>query len=133
MCRVLLLAILLAFSAGCGDNHDDGHSHDPTKGVTTQSVCPTPQTLTYENFGRMFMASYCLRCHSEAVTGATRTGAPADHNFDNVNMIRSLAGHIDQYAAAGPAGTNAVMPPADPRPSADERRKLGEWLACMAP
>ena len=53
-----------------------GHDH-PVVGTPTGAACPSPQTLTYDNFGRQFMTSYCLRCHSETVKGATRNGAPA--------------------------------------------------------
>jgi hypothetical protein len=131
---LFLFALLAPVAAACGDHHDeDGHTHGPTTGVATQSVCPSTQTLSYENFGKGFMTSYCLRCHSESVTGAARGGAPSDHNFDELLVIRGLAAHIDQYAGAGPAGVNTVMPPSDPRPTEDDRRKLGEWLACTAP
>jgi uncharacterized membrane protein len=124
----LLLAVA-AFARGC-DDHDDEHG---TGGVATGATCPTTSSLTYENFGRAFMQSYCLRCHSAAVTGAARMGAPADHNFDEINVIRGLAEHIDLYAGAGPAATNTLMPENDPRPTLDERMQLSTWLACTAP
>jgi hypothetical protein len=41
--------------------------------------------------------------------------------------------HVDETTAAGPAATNEGMPPDSPRPTRDERQKLGEWLACDAP
>ncbi len=117
------LLLLLLGVAGC-------HSHE---GVPTGATCPTAQTLTYTNFGKAFMQSYCLRCHSSSVQGAARNGAPSDHNYDNLSDIRSLAEHIDMHAGAGPNGVNTVMPEDDPRPSEAERRKLAEWLACSAP
>jgi uncharacterized membrane protein len=131
--RLLCTAAVVTLVASCGDDHDDGHGHGTTTGVATKSVCPTTQTLTYDNFGQSFMAMYCLRCHSANVTGAARAGAPTDHNFDERNRIQTFAAHIDEQAAAGPAATNVAMPPSDPKPSEEERRKLGEWLACMAP
>jgi cytochrome c1 len=118
----------------CSDEeHADEEHADEELGTPTQAVCPTTQTLTYTNFGQAFMASYCLRCHSESVMGDARNGAPTDHNFDQLDVIRSLAGHIDEYAGSGPAATNTVMPINEPRPSIGERQQLSEWLACGGP
>lgn len=113
------------------DSHEEGTGE--AVGPATSSVCPTPQTLTYDNFGRDFMNRYCLRCHSAKVTGTAREGAPSDHNFDTIDEVQGLREHIDQKAAAGPAATNTDMPRGQPAPTADERKKLGEWLACGAP
>ena len=119
------------------DDGDGGHDaeHDTSVKIGTPSgaTCPKDSTLTYENFGKDFFSKYCLRCHSESVTGSARNMAPADHNFDKLADIALLAPHIDQYAAAGPDSTNTKMPPTGTKPSTDERKKLGEWLACDAP
>ena len=85
------------------------------------------------NFGQGFFGTYCQRCHASTVTGAARNGAPADHNFDQVEDIRLLADHIDELAAAGTTAVNTAMPPDGAKPSDAERRQLGEWLACGAP
>lgn len=119
-----LLAGALLASVAC-------HSHE--EGAATGATCPTTQTLTYANFGKAFMQTYCLQCHSTNAQGAARNGAPADHNFDLVADIRSLAEHIDMHAGSGPLATNTSMPDSGPMPTTDERRKLSEWLACGAP
>lgn len=130
----LIAAILLAAVSACGhDDDDDHHGGALPQGVSTKATCPTPQTLTYANFGQSFMKNNCLRCHSTSVKGEARKGAPDDHNFDLVDDIRALANHIDQYAGSGPSGTNEIMPKDDPKPSTEDRRKLSEWLACGAP
>lgn len=117
---------LIALLGGCsGDDHDDEH-----EGVPTQSTCPTGSTLSYESFGKGFMESYCTRCHSSTKTGSARQGAPVGHDFDSLAGILAVAEHIDEHAAAGPAGINTEMPPSDPRPSNEARYQLGEWLAC---
>ena len=108
------------------------HSHDVV-GKSTGATCPTAQTLTYANFGKSFVDTYCQRCHAAAVTGAARNGAPADHVFDDVLDIRTFAGHMDQLAGAGPDAVNRAMPPSAPVPTEQERRQLAEWLACQAP
>lgn len=126
---LLSLLVLLAMTAsGCSDHHHGGRG-----GAPTQTPCPATSSLTYSSFGRTFMQSYCLRCHSVTVTGAARKNAPADHNFDDAVDIGLFADHIDEYAGSGPAATNVVMPPDDPRPSVAERAQLSEWLACGAP
>ncbi len=110
-----------------------GSDSDPLFGPPTESVCPEDSTLTYENFGREFMESYCTRCHDSALTGDDRMGAPSFHDFDTVFGIRAVSDHIDFTTAAGPAATNDSMPPEDPRPTLEERTKLGEWIACDMP
>jgi uncharacterized membrane protein len=97
------------------------------------AVCTATSTLTYESFGQPFMQSYCLRCHSEAVAAADRHGAPSDVNLDTLDEVRMHAGHIDEHAAAGEERINTEMPPDGSAPSVEERRLLGEWLACGAP
>ena len=133
----LSLPLMMAHEGGCGsDEEDDGdhdHDHDEEVGPPTGATCPEGSTLTYENFGKPFMESYCLRCHSESVIGADRQGAPSDHNFDDIISIRGLAMHIDQKAGSGPDATNELMPENDPKPTMDERVQLSEWLACGAP
>jgi uncharacterized membrane protein len=89
--------------------------------------------LSYQSFGQSFMAAYCTRCHSSAVTGGARQGAPSGSNFDTVEGVRAYLTLIDLHAAAGPNGVNDGMPPSPPRPTNPERFQLGEWLACGAP
>jgi uncharacterized membrane protein len=76
------------------------------------------------------MDNYCTRCHSSTLTGAARNGAPIGHDFDTFDGVLKVAEHIDEYAAAGPAAVNTLMPPSNPTPSEAERHQLGEWLAC---
>ena len=115
--------LLLALAACGGDERPDP--------MPTGSTCPPGSTLTYESFGAPFMDTYCTRCHARDVVGADRHGAPDDHNFDTLDGILEAAEHIDAYAAAGPDAINTLMPPGGETPSEEERRQLGEWLACQ--
>ncbi|HKQ70179.1 MAG TPA: cytochrome c [Polyangiaceae bacterium] len=137
MVRTLALALTLVFCGCSSDHHDeDGHHRDEGdggEGTPTESICPTPNQLSYETFGRAFMEAYCTRCHSSTLTGAARNGAPLAHDFDTVAGIAAVAEHIDEFAAAGPKAVNVIMPPDDPKPSEEDRRKLGQWLACKTP
>lgn len=107
--------------------------HNDVLGPPTGSTCPVDSTLTWDTFGREFMTTYCTRCHSESIDGPDRQGAPKDHNFDAAAQVREQMEHVDESAAAGPDAVNMGMPLGDPTPTEEERRKLGEWLACGAP
>ena len=102
-------------------------------GAPTESVCPADSTLTYENFGKPFMAAYCTQCHAVALRGEDRMGAPSFHDFDTIYGIKAVANHIDETTAAGPAATNEGMPEDGPFPTLEERKQLGEWIACGMP
>lgn len=133
--RASLAAIVCAlpFLMGHGGGGCGGGADDELFGPSTQSVCPEISTLTYGTFGEQFMTTYCTGCHSSQLEGAARRGAPEYHDFDTIDGIRAVADHIDQVAAAGPAVTNAAMPPGNKVPTEEERKKLGEWIACGAP
>jgi uncharacterized membrane protein len=124
MAVAVRLAIVFVLGA-CGP--------DSIWGPPTEASCPQTSTLTYDNFGKNFMTKYCTRCHSSELVGADRMGAPSFHDFDTIFGIRAVANHIDETTASGPAATNKGMPPDSPSPTLDERRQLGEWIACGMP
>ncbi|WAS90185.1 hypothetical protein [Nannocystis punicea] len=90
--------------------------------------CPEDSILTAENFGAPFMLTHCTGCHHVALKEGERAGAPLGIDFESLKKVRAQADRI--WARA--ADQNATMPPVGP-PSADERARLGEWLACGAP
>ena len=104
--------------------HDHGHGHP------SGSTCPPGNTLTYDNFARPFMESFCTRCHASTLSGPERQGAPLFHDFDSEAGILNVGNHVDQYAAAGPNAINTLMPPDGAQPTEEQRRQLGQWLAC---
>jgi hypothetical protein len=109
---------------------------------------PDPMTLTYDNFGKPFMTTYCTMCHSSRLNRPSlRNGAPTYHDFDTLfGVIRVDNGptdHIDEQAGWGPDAHNDFMPgarcPSVPggkldsdckQPTAEERTNLAIWLAC---
>lgn len=121
--RWLRALALLVPLAGCNEE----------EGTPSGAICPEGSTLTWDSFGKGFMDSYCVRCHSTKLTGAARQGAPNDHNFDSVELLRDELDYTDEQAAAGPDSVNTAMPIGAPTPTEAERRMLGEWLACGAP
>jgi uncharacterized membrane protein len=137
--QLLRLATLAFFclghdEGGCGKESEpepEPHHHE---GGASGATCPQSGGPTEQTFGRAFLESYCLSCHGASVTGPARGGAPEDMNFDTLEEVREHAEHMDTHAAAGPSATNTDMPPSSsPQPTQEERRKLGEWLACGAP
>ena len=133
--RYIVVSILLALlGLGCRDDNPvaaDDHQHHEFP--PTGAVCPPTQTVSYTNFGKNFLESYCLRCHSVQLTGGDRNGAPEHHNFDTLDLIKDQIEEIDGVAGFGPDSENDRMPPNGATPSDEERRKLAEWLACGAP
>jgi hypothetical protein len=135
---MVLLPLVFLGLASCGDSgsKDDGTDGDGDDdehedvGTPTGATCPSTDPPTYENFGRDFLESYCTGCHSSALSGTARKGAPPDHNFDTHAGVIEYAEHIDGVAASGPEATNTTMPLLAPMPSLEERERLGEWLAC---
>src|SRR6185437_3207642 len=93
-----------------------------------QWPCPSGgTTLTYENFGGAFFASYCNSCHS--APDGQRNGAPDDEVFGTLAQIRA---HKD-LIFINSATTNDAMPPGPDGPPLSERDRLADWLACGAP
>jgi cytochrome c5 len=117
---------------GCGDSGHSGHPEAHTR--PSGASCPPGEGPTAGTFGRAFLETHCLSCHSASVTGAAREGAPRGVDFDTPEAVRQWASAIDSHSAAGPSAVNTSMPPASrPAPSMDERVRLGQWLSCGAP
>ncbi len=111
MTRALLPCLALA---GCIDS---------AMPIDEATCPPSGTTLTYDNFGAGFLATYCNRCHSSA-----SNGAPPDIKFDTLDEVHAHADRIFIRAA----GPNVTMPPGPDDPPAEQRDRLAEWLACGA-
>ncbi|MCX5741411.1 MAG: hypothetical protein NT062_02810 [Proteobacteria bacterium] len=122
-----LAAVILALAVvACAD--------EAPVGQLTDATCPPTAAPTYANFGAAFFDSHCLACHSETKVGVDRAGAPPTIDFDTLALVRENTSRIDQQAAFGPTIHNRLMPPANAMvavPSDDERRQLGQFLACL--
>ncbi|HEY5952646.1 MAG TPA: hypothetical protein VIV40_44410 [Kofleriaceae bacterium] len=116
-----LLALLFVATTACAS-------------TPSGSTCPPDPTNvpTYDTFGREFMETYCISCHS--ATATDRHGAPSDQNYDTEEDVRKHAADIDAEAAAGPNAMNTSMPdlsgPVHAQPTNAEREMLGQFLAC---
>jgi mono/diheme cytochrome c family protein len=113
----LVVAALVAASAAC-------------KPETSLEAYPCPAggtALTYDSFGRDYLATNCQTCHGQA--SADRQGAPPGYDFGTLAQARAQKARIFARAAAD----NTTMPPGPDDPPLVERNKLAEWLACGAP
>ncbi len=93
---VLLPAILLACS---GDTTDAPRPPGSTEDTNTPGVTSTADTgctgdpdVTWQGWGRGFMATYCDGCH--AADTASRHGAPKEVSFDTLEEVREQAERI---------------------------------------
>ena len=130
LAAVLVAAVAVACS---GDpSSPDSQLTQSDAGVLPSAIdgrdCPSMSPLTYQSFGAPFFSNYCTSCHSSKLASDRRSGAPVGIDFDTLGGIRAKAERI--YARAG--DHNTTMPPAG-GPSADQRKQLGDWLACGAP
>ncbi|HEY8432919.1 MAG TPA: hypothetical protein VIL20_31320 [Sandaracinaceae bacterium] len=83
----------------------------------------------WESFARGFFATYCTRCHSSTLTTpAERGGAPEGLNWDDEAAVRANLQRIRNAV-----GVQNFMPPSDPLPSCEERRRLVRWIDADAP
>ncbi|MEM9190647.1 MAG: hypothetical protein AAGF12_15790 [Myxococcota bacterium] len=122
-------ALLLCVIAGCSD--DDAMMEPDLEGpweALTERPCPDESILTYENFGRPFMLDWCTGCHSSQLPEGLRANAPLMIDLETQDFVVAQMERV--WARAG--DDNETMPPAG-GPGPDERRLLGEWLACGAP
>ena len=87
-------------------------------GIATSDVtCPPDSTLTYANFGEIFVADNCLSCHP----------SKARPDLSQLSVIQNNPQSLVRVAVTGtsmPKGTSMAI---------GDRELLGEWLACGAP
>ncbi|MCA9431390.1 MAG: hypothetical protein KC940_12840 [Candidatus Omnitrophica bacterium] len=85
-------------------------------------------TLTYENWAEGFFTQTCCTCHHSSRTGDERFGAPAEFNFDTLDLIRNQADDI----RAVTLGDYRFMPPLGVTWPWD-RDNLREWMDAGMP
>lgn len=137
---------LLACGGGSDSSTGGGILGPPTGTLATQCATTALSGLTHANFASGFLGTssaapgYCVGCHDSAKAGAARFGAPLDHNFNTLPLLKAdpdMLGHIDRVAGANPNGSvvNTVMPPAAApggTPALLDRQKLSCWIATGA-
>jgi cytochrome c5 len=115
--------VLLMVAVAC----DRPASHDENdEGGDTESLsCADAPIVTYESFGRGFLATYCNGCHAAGVTN--RQGAPQDVTFDDAEQASAWADRILTRALVDDEGP--PMPPAGGIVP-DDAERAEVWLRC---
>jgi hypothetical protein len=146
LAAVLLSLPLLACGGGSKVSTGGGVLGPPTGTVIADCTGPLA-VLTYDSFAKGFFGTgganpgFCTGCHETAKTGANRLGAPSDHNFETLTLLRGdpdMLGHIDRVAGARPGASgvvNTIMPPNTTpggTPTLLDRQKLSCWIATGA-
>ncbi len=103
-----LALALLSSLAACDDS---------TGIVAADIACPTPQTLTYANYGQAVIAAECLDCHTTKERPFLDTQARVQQHATKI--IETAVYH-------------SAMPEDGSMTNA-ERIQLGQWLTCGAP
>jgi len=83
---------------------------------------------TWANYAQGFFAMYCTRCHSSTLSGDARNGAPVGYDWDLESAVHA---RLDFIRSA--VGVGNFMPPSDPKPSCEERRRIVRWIDADAP
>jgi uncharacterized membrane protein len=81
--------------------------------------------VTYDSFGKSFLDTYCVRCHSAEKTGFARYGAPDKVNLDVLDIVKKDKKDIVKLVAV-----KKQMPPSGLKPTDEERAKVKTWLEC---
>jgi len=103
-----------------------------------EPTCPEEgTTLTWSGFAEPFYAKYCTRCHASDLEGTARQGAPAWFDVDTYETAVADTGPTGDgdlgYVWEQVAVLSTMPPNSWVRPTAEEVRQLGEWLACGQP
>lgn len=127
MAGVAAVAVVACYSAGTDDEgaRTTGASALPS---IPGRACPDGSPLTYQSFGAPLVMSYCTGCHAKGLVGEQRQGAPPGVDLDTLAGIRARLARVYERSA----DEHTTMPPVG-GPTAEQRRLLGDWLACGAP
>jgi uncharacterized membrane protein len=132
-----VIGLLLA-SMGCNNDNaapsddssadTDGSSGSDSDGESGTPAAPDGARVTYANFGDAYLRNWCRGCHSSAIEGEDRSGAPDGIDFNTHEDAQMWADRIRARAL----GDDPGMPPAG-GPSAEELALLEEWLDAGVP
>lgn len=109
-----ILGLGAAMAGACGNNPSP-----PAIDCTMVATVPTYSQVAWP---------YCTTCHNSALSGAARSDAPSDVNYDTYAAAKA---HASEAAAQVNAG---LMPPkGDPQPTEEQKTALYQWALCGTP
>ena len=131
--RLALTLVLLAIASGCPDDPppmtaDAGGDCPPFEMPLAMPGDPIDGD-DWDSFAQPLFESYCTRCHhSSLAPGEMRQFATPGIDFDDRSSVRANAPLVRNAVGVFP-----FMPPDDPLPSCDERRRLVRWIDADLP
>jgi hypothetical protein len=87
--------------------------------------CP-PNSQNQQTFGASILYTTCTGCHSQALEGEAREGAPVGKDYDTPELVRPQAEEILEWVLSG------TMPPPDGLNEL-QMEYVRIYLACGAP
>jgi mono/diheme cytochrome c family protein len=118
MCMLVGAAV-----AGC-ESDDNGGDAGNSGGQGNTIDCDSGAVPTFASLD----FSTCTGCHSSERSGAARTGAPSDINFDVYATAKTHASHAVEEIEEG-----EMPPPSRPKPSQAVVDAIAKWAACGTP
>lgn len=94
--------------------------------------CSEHAPLTWESWGKGFVDTHCVGCHSAIIPPAQRRDAPAGVDFDTYRGVILWAERIEERTLTGAReglDSAELMPPGG-GPTDEELDMLEEWLHC---
>lgn len=119
--------MILLLLVACGADPADvaGETGEEIGYSPEDATCDRTPALDWNNFGDPFFTRYCTSCHSSALTGADRGGAPEGVDFDAENQAIAWSGRLEEVVL----GAEPTMPPGG-GPTESELAMLTEWIGC---
>lgn len=121
---MLLLTLPLTLSIGCsGESGDDDDDDDDTTPTETPVVdC----SGTIPTFSEVTIWPACTSCHASDLSGASRSGAPPDINFDVYTSAKD-------YATLAVAEVDSGSMPIGGSVEQSQKDSLRKWAQCGTP
>lgn len=133
-CTMLLTASALLSGCSCGEEPPIATDPPPTQGCET--------LITWDGFAQGFFRDWCTACHSSALVGDARIGAPEGMNFDTYEgvipfrdrmLVRAVAEARDTADTGAEGDVDlSPMPPAG-GVAPEDITYFEEWLTCGMP
>ena len=116
------IALLTLIACGCQEKQDSTpSSNNSGENGDVGDASLTTDPVTYTEHIKPILDRRCTGCHSSALGGVDRRGAPLGVDYDTYQAAKVSADDAEKRIQAG------VMPPGQPLPS-DEKVLFEEWI-----